>query len=189
LATAAGHLHWRYVDRKQNKMSSSDDTVITRAEPNHGGRPDFDCLAIPKHQFIATDSPVPGTFQTLVQLLDGSSRSLIGPAQPRLLVIPISGDNGMLAGGFWGATMFEWLHVGLLFVPESLRGQGVGSALMSTAEDEARKRGCRGAFVDTFSFQAVPFYEKLGYAPFGTLEDYPPGHSQIYFSKRLEPGG
>ncbi len=122
-----------------------------------------------------------------MQLLDASSRSLIGPAQPRLLVIPIRGNDGTLAGGFWGATMFEWLHVGLLFVPESLRGQGVGAALMATAEDEARKRGCRGAFVDTFSFQAAPFYEKLGYVRFGTLEDYPPGHSQIYFSKRFEP--
>lgn len=136
---------------------------------------------------IPTDSPAPGTFQALVQLLDGSSRSLIGPAQPRLLVIPIRGDNDVLAGGFWGATMFEWLHVGLLFVPESLRSQGVGSALMATAEHEAQKRGCRGSFVDTFSFQAGPFYRKLGYIPFGTLEDYPPGHSQIYFSKRFKP--
>jgi GNAT superfamily N-acetyltransferase len=163
-------------------MSSSDDTVITRTEPNPG------FPARPKNpgKFIATDAPASGTFQALVQLLDASSRSLIGPAQPRLLVIPIRGDDGMIAGGFWGATMFEWMHVGLLFVPESLRGQGVGSALMATAEDEARKRGCRGAFVDTFSFQAAPFYEKLGYTRFGTLEDYPPGHSQLYFSKRFE---
>jgi GNAT superfamily N-acetyltransferase len=170
-------------------MSSSDDIVITRTEPAQAGQPNAGLPGAPKKpdKFIPTDSPAPGTFQALVQLLDESSRSLIGPAQPRLLVIPIRGDDGTIAGGFWGATMFEWLHVGLLFVPESLRGQGVGSALMATAENEAKKRGCRGAFVDTFSFQAAPFYQKLGFTPFGTLHDYPPGHSQIYFSKRFDP--
>jgi GNAT superfamily N-acetyltransferase len=171
-------------------MNGSDDTVTTRTEAGHGSKPHRTRPVIAKSQageYIPTDSPAPGTFQAMVQLLDGSSRSLIGPAQPRLLVIPIRGDDGTIAGGFWGATMFEWMHTGLLFVPESLRGQGVGSALMATAETEAVKRGCRGAYVDTFSFQAGPFYEKLGYTLFGTLHDYPPGHNQLYFSKRLVP--
>jgi GNAT superfamily N-acetyltransferase len=171
-------------------MSTSDHTVITRTAPGQAGEPTSNLRAVPKKpdKFIPTDQPAPGTFQALVQLLDASSRSLIGTAQPRLLVIPLRADNGTIAGGFWGATMFEWLHVGLLFVPESLRSQGVGSALMAAAEDEARKRGCRGAYVDTFSFQAGPFYEKLGFTPFGTLHDYPPGHSQIYLSKRFDIG-
>jgi GNAT superfamily N-acetyltransferase len=169
-------------------MSTSDDTVITRTAPGQVGQRTSGLQAVPKKpaKFIPTDQPAPGTFQALVQLLDASSRSLIGSAQPRLLVIPLRSDNGTIVGGFWGATMFEWLHVGLLFVPESLQGQGVGSALMAAAEDEARKRGCRGAYVDTFSFQAGPFYEKLGFTQFGTLHDYPPGHSQIYFCKRFE---
>jgi GNAT superfamily N-acetyltransferase len=122
----------------------------------------------------------------MVQALDASSRSVIGPAQPRLLVIPIQDQDGTVIGGFWGTTMYQWLHVGLLIVPESMRGQGVGTALMASAEAEARKRGCRGAHVDTFSFQAAPFYEKLGYSLFGILEDYPPGHSQLFFRKRFE---
>jgi GNAT superfamily N-acetyltransferase len=169
-------------------MSSSGNNVITSRETTQVGQANRALRTMPKKldRLIPTDQPAPGTFQALVQLLDASSRSLIGPAQPRLLVIPLRGDNGTIAGGFWGATMFEWLHVGLLFVPESLRSQGVGSALMASAEEEARKRGCRGAYVDTFSFQAGPFYEKLGYARFGTLQDYPPGYSQIYFCKRFE---
>jgi GNAT superfamily N-acetyltransferase len=139
-----------------------------------------------KPEFVASDKPPPGTFQAIIHALDESSRALIGPAQPRLLVIPIHGDDGKVAGGFWGATMFEWLHVGMLFVPESMRFRGVGSGLMAAAESEARKRGCRGAHVDTFSFQAAPFYQKLGFILFGVLEDYPPGHSQLYFRKRFE---
>lgn len=158
--------------------------IVTSREPDAVSRPPAQQKP---REFVPTDSPVSGTFQALVQLLDASSRSLIGSAQPHLLVIPVHDEFGKVSGGFWGATMFEWMHVGLLFVPEALRLQGIGSALMAAAEAEAQKRGCRGAYVDTFSFQAGPFYQKLGYKLFGTLDDYPPGHSQLYFCKRFKP--
>jgi GNAT superfamily N-acetyltransferase len=74
----------------------------------------------------------------------------------------------------------------MLFIPEPLRGQGVGSALMASAEAEARERGCIGAHVDAFSFQAAAFYRKLGYTPFGVLHDFPPGYDRVFFSKRFE---
>jgi GNAT superfamily N-acetyltransferase len=103
-----------------------------------------------------------------------------------LLVIPIRGDDGSVAGGFWGCTLFQWLHVQMLFVPEPQRGRGIGSALMAAAEAEARVRGCRGAHVEAYRFQAAPFYQKLGYTLFGVLDDLPPGQSQLYFHKRLD---
>jgi GNAT superfamily N-acetyltransferase len=74
-------------------------------------------------------------------------------------------------------------YVELLFVPESLRRGGLGRRLMRDAEEEAIRRGCRGAWLDTFSFQARGFYERLGYAAFGLIEDYPPGHSRIFLKK------
>ncbi len=138
--------------------------------------------------FAASDSPALGTFEAIFEALDASSRDLIGPAQPRLLVIPIRDDDGVVVGGFWGRTLFQWLQVEMLFVPEPLRGLGVGSALMASAEAHARARGCRGAHVDTFSFQAAPFYRKLGFTVFGVLEDFPPGHRRIYFRKCFEIG-
>jgi GNAT superfamily N-acetyltransferase len=102
-----------------------------------------------------------------------------------LLVIPIRDDSGIVAGGFWGSTLFQWLQVEMLFVPPPLRGLGVGTALMALAERGARERGCRGAYVDTFSFQAAPFYRKLGFTQFGALDDFPPGHSRLYFRKHF----
>lgn len=56
---------------------------------------------------------------------------------------------------------------------------------MLRAEDEGRLRGCIGVYLDTFDFQARPFYEKLGFTVFGTLEDYPPGHRRFFLKKRL----
>jgi ribosomal protein S18 acetylase RimI-like enzyme len=59
------------------------------------------------------------------------------------------------------------------------------SALMREAEAVARENGCTGIWLDTFSFQAPGFYEKLGYTVFGTLADYPPGHSRFFLHKTL----
>jgi len=56
---------------------------------------------------------------------------------------------------------------------------------MATLEQAARQRGCQYAHLDTFSFQARPFYEDLGYTVFGTLDDYPPGHQRFFMQKAL----
>src|SRR5690349_10662720 len=95
------------------------------------------------------------------------------------------GDNavaGGLIGNMWGA----WLHVRHLWIAERLRHQGYGSRLLHAAEEKATAAGCRGAFLDTFSFQARPFYERHGYECFGKLHDHPPGHSHYFMRKLLK---
>jgi hypothetical protein len=41
-------------------------------------------------------------------------------------------------------------------------------------------------FLDTFEYQALPFYERHGYELFGTLDGYPPGWRQ-YHVRKLRP--
>jgi GNAT superfamily N-acetyltransferase len=135
--------------------------------------------------FAVSDTGERSVFEAIFTALDGASREVIGPADRRLLVIPIHGDSGTVTGGLWGVTLFRWLEVEMLFVPRPMRGQGVGSALMAAAETEARNRGCLGVRVDAFSFQAAEFYEKIGFSLYGTLEDCPPGHQRLFFQKRL----
>jgi len=93
--------------------------------------------------------------------------------------------EGAIRAGIRFFTAFEWLFVHLLWVAEPYRGQGVGSRLITEAEQTARRLGCRGAYLDTFTFQAPKFYPRLGYREFGRLDDFPPGHSRIFFAKRL----
>ena len=57
--------------------------------------------------------------------------------------------------------------------------------MLLALEDKARERGCEFSHLDTFSYQARPFYEKLGYEVFATLEDYPPGQQRFYMKKTL----
>lgn len=94
-------------------------------------------------------------------------------------------ENGRILAGLSGATYWDWLHIKMLWVDESLRGQGVGGQLMQMAEAEAIKRGCHSAMVDTHSFQAEGFYVGLGYEVFGRLQDFPIGHERIYLRKQL----
>ena len=57
---------------------------------------------------------------------------------------------------------------------------------MHLAEREAVNRGCHGAWLDTFEFQARGFYEKLGYEVFGSLDDNPRGSRRFFLRRRLE---
>jgi GNAT superfamily N-acetyltransferase len=103
----------------------------------------------------------------------------------RPLVLILADADGRTIGGLWGRTAYGWLFVELLFVPEALRAQGVGSDLMARAETEALARGCHSAWLDTFQFQARGFYERLGYTCFGELQDYPTGHARYFMRKTL----
>ncbi len=90
-----------------------------------------------------------------------------------------------IIGGLWGRFFYNWLFIGLLAVPESLRGQNLGARLMAEAETIARARHCTGIWLDTFSFQARGFYEKRGFTVFGEITDFPPGHERYFLKKYL----
>jgi GNAT superfamily N-acetyltransferase len=109
-----------------------------------------------------------------------------GPDHYRPLIVGLKNAEGTVEGGIWAYTNFGWLFVQLLAVPETLRGLGFGRRLMAVAEEEAVRRGCRNAWLDTHEFQAPGFYKKLGYSVFGTLLDYPPGFARIFLTKRLD---
>lgn len=90
-----------------------------------------------------------------------------------------------IVGGLWGKTIYDWLFVEYLIVPEELRGRDFGARLVAAAEDIGVKRGCVGAWLTTFSFQARGFYEKLGYSVFGELENSPGENVRIFMRKRF----
>ncbi|WP_228254793.1 GNAT family N-acetyltransferase [Aquirhabdus parva] len=111
--------------------------------------------------------------------------SQAGLSSTRALAILIKDADEQIIGGLWGKTGGGWLFTQLFVIPESLRGQGLGTKLLNLAEQEAIERGCHGAWLDTFEFQARAFYERLGYSCFGQLEDYPMGFSRFFMKKSL----
>ena len=123
--------------------------------------------------------------QAILDCLVDHNETKTGISDHRPLAILINDKAGHVIGGLWGRTAYGWLFTELLFVPESLRGQGLGKMLMERAEQEALARGCHGAWLDTFSFQSKAFYSRMGYERFGELSDYPFGFSRYFMKKNL----
>ena len=92
---------------------------------------------------------------------------------------------GVVQSGVKFIAALEWLFVNWLWVAAPYRRTGEGSRLLREAEADARQEGCRGVYLDTFSFQAPKFYEKLGFREFGRIADFPVGHSRIWLMKRF----
>lgn len=79
---------------------------------------------------------------------------------PKDLEIYLQDESGKKLAGLIGSTHGNWLSVKYLWVSEELRGQNIGSRILKQAEETAKERGCKYAFLDTFSFQAPVFYKK-----------------------------
>jgi GNAT superfamily N-acetyltransferase len=94
-------------------------------------------------------------------------------------------DQAALVGGAVGAINWNWLHVTLLWGSEPRRHTGLGTRLMNELEEVGARRGCTHAHLDTFSYQARPFYERRGYRVFAALDDYPLGHQRLFMAKPL----
>ena len=123
------------------------------------------------------------------------NKNFIPQSTLRALGIFVEDENGNKQAGIVAETVGNWMYIQMLWVDESLRGKDVGTQLMTEAEEEAKARGCRYSLVDTFSFQARPFYERMGYSMQMALEDYiadprapddaPSSHTRFFLTKTL----
>lgn len=94
-------------------------------------------------------------------------------------------ECGNIIGGIVGGTYWGWMYVDILWVHEQHRHQGIGATLLRLAEEEAVKRGCHHAHLDTMSWQAPAFYQKRGYEIVGILPDIPKGNQKYLLTKAL----
>jgi GNAT superfamily N-acetyltransferase len=101
-----------------------------------------------------------------------------------LLRDPATGET---IGGLWGVTSYDWLRIEFLVIPEKLRGQDLGTRLITQAEAIAKERGCLGMWLTTLMFQARGFYEKVGFEVFGVMPDSPKGGTRYFMRKTFAP--
>ncbi|HVF95314.1 MAG TPA: GNAT family N-acetyltransferase [Sphingomonas sp.] len=136
-------------------------------------------------RLLVPDEPAEADRAAILAALATFNRGHAEPGNAGPLAVLIKDDDGGTIGGLWGTTAFAWLRIELLFVPEDQRGTSLGTAVMHEAEALAAARGCIGASLDTYSFQARGFYEKLGYRLVGTIHDCPPGGARHFLQKRF----
>lgn len=141
-----------------------------------------------KASILVTDAPAKEDVDVILRGLiafNEAATSLPGDELHHFAAL-VRDESRNTIGGAIGSSYYGWLVIDLLWLPESLRGTGLGRQVMEMAEAEARARGCIGIRLDTFSFQARGFYEKLGFSVFGTLPEHPPGHTRYWLAKRLD---
>ena len=136
-----------------------------------------------------TLSKIDGADETVWKAILGPlvqyNKSKVESTDRQLSTVVIRNSDKQIVGGIWASTDYGWLFTELVVVPENLRNQGIGSKMLSMVEQEAVARGCHGAWLDTFEFQARTFYEKRGYELFGELADYPTGYTRYFMKKAL----
>lgn len=93
------------------------------------------------------------------------------------------GEN-RIRGALLAYVWAKWLHVDNFWLEEDIRRQGWGTKLLEAAHVVGREKGAEAAWLDTFSWQARPFYERFGYEAVFEMPDFPPGHSRIFMVKR-----
>ena len=125
----------------------------------------------------------------LRQILDGVrtyNRAAVGHERPRAVACFLRDNDGRIVGGAHGDLWGRSVHIAAMWVAESERGKGHGSALLRALEDYAATRGHMLAYLETTSFQARPFYESLGYRVFGELVGIAEGCTLFFLRKDLQ---
>lgn len=94
-------------------------------------------------------------------------------------------DDGAFVGGVLGFLRFDALYIDILFVKDDYRHQGIGRTLMHLIETAAKEKGYQKSYLGTETFQAVDFYQRLGYQTVYILENRPIGHENHTMVKSL----
>lgn len=134
-----------------------------------------------------TDTPDADELSFVGAQLAAYNDAEVGPSGRRALAVLVRDETGgAVVAGISGYTAWGWLYVQWLWVDAALRGQGMAGRMLDAAEAEARRRGCHGSLIDTFSPVARKTYERQGYSVFGELPDFPVGRRRSFLQKRLD---
>lgn len=142
--------------------------------------------AVPKLRIVFDQDPAPAARRVIEIGVDQHNVAATREADYYPLAFLLRDEAGEVLGGLLGDIWGGWLHVSFLWVARPLRHRGWARRLVRGAERYARTRGAHDAYLETFSFQARPLYERLGYEVFGQLDDFPPGHTKYFLRKRLK---
>lgn len=138
-------------------------------------------------ELVLTDTPDSAARRLIDDRLGQYNAEHAGYWDPRPLAVlvrdPASHD---VVGGILARTSLGLLFVDLVFLPESLRGQQIGTRMLRLVEEEAVRRGCCAAVLYTINFQAPEFYERHGWREFGRIPCDPPGTSRVFMTKDLD---
>lgn len=75
----------------------------------------------------------------------------------------IRDENNTIVGGCSGGTLYGGLHIDSLWVSDVIRNKGWGRRLVNAALTYGKEKNCNFATVNTMDWEALGFYQKLGF--------------------------
>jgi GNAT superfamily N-acetyltransferase len=101
-----------------------------------------------------SSEPEPAAEKVVGDGLNAFNDATVGYADRLALhVIVRDSDSGKIVGGISGRTSLGLMFIDLVYLPEALRGHDIGTRMMAMAEEEARRRGCRGGVLTRSAFR------------------------------------
>lgn len=135
---------------------------------------------------VSEEKPQPEDIRYLIgQLKAYNDAHTPTPFERRDLRLFVRAADGQLRAGLLGVVNMHCLAIQILWVDDNVRGQGMGRALLAEAERQAIDAGALQAIVETTTFQAQGFYERLGYEVIFAVNDAPVGAQTIFLRRRL----
>jgi GNAT superfamily N-acetyltransferase len=106
-------------------------------------------------------------------------------SDPEEFAVFVRGSDDHVVGGVAATVFGGYCELFALWVDPGHRGRGLGRALISAAEEEARSRGCGSMLFVAYDLLTPGMYEHLGYDTVGLVEDCPQGSTARWLRKRL----
>ena len=131
------------------------------------------------------EQPKPEDFRFILDAVRGFNRAQTGNDPPRPVAYFLRDKSGRILGGVQGSLWGRSMHIDALWVDDTQRGRGFGSQLMKAVEDYAVSHDHPLIYLETASFQALPFYQGLGYELFGELPEISQGETLFFLKKEL----
>lgn len=123
--------------------------------------------------------------KTLTEGMRAFNRASVPDLFSRKITAAVRDAAGAVRGGAVGRLAGDSMCVEIVWNDEGARSHGLGRRAMLALEAEAKKSGAREAWLYTMSFQAKPFYEKLGYRQFAELDWLNGAHKRHFMRKDL----
>ena len=136
------------------------------------------------HRLVVEDSPDPADLAFLEERVAAAANAAFGSDDYQEFGIFVR-DGAQVLAGISGIVWGGYCELQAMWVDESLRGRGLGRALMAEAEAEARRRGCALVVFQAYDLLARGLYERLGYETAGVIEGCPAGSAARWFCKNL----
>jgi len=134
--------------------------------------------------YEATQEDIDSLWDGMIEFNKVTGPMMKHPPYEPYRIIMRNAENRVVAG-ILTKVYLKCMFVDLLYLDPQYRKMNLGTKLLQQAETHARALGCKFIHLDTFSFQAIDFYQRQGYEIFGVIDDYPDEIKRYFLKKYL----